>query len=581
MKTNLTKTDQKVNVNKILVVGHPLSGYESVATLLDSSGMKRAKPSKREGMLPEQISATLIKAHQNSSAEGIEQIEVSPVWNGLALDLMLGNIDQNSWCWGDSEAIALLDYWKSMDSQLAFALVYNNPAEAIVRAIKENKSLSPSEMEQMLREWSTYNKALLNFYYRNPKISTLVHAKEIEQSTKTYLEHLEKNIGIPLKTSEIHTELIKIDSNSHEEGNDLYRYFAHNIVQEYPEALEIYQELQSVANLYHDDQSEPVSSVKEALYGILEMENNYKEKLSSLETKQKAKQKELEEQKIQLENLLAQTIQTQKASEEQTQENELLLAQLHTVQEELESHYLNNKAKSETLTKELENLKKEKEILSTTTQIKEKEFEEQKTQLNNLKKEKEILNATAQAKQKELETQKSQATEHAAKLQKELETSNAQKSKEIEEENELLLTQLHMVQEELERYYLENQKLKEKKQPPRLYGASERVKQQLSYKLGAKMIENSRSLTGILSVPFSLLAVVSQYRKDLKALGDTKLPPIHTYADAYEADKIKNHLSYMLGESMIETLKKPLGTLRLPWALMKTAQAFKQQKGNR
>jgi len=532
MNKNVTQNNVGSIINKILVVGHPLSGYESVATLLDSSGMKRAKPSKREGMLPEQISATLIKAHQNSSAEGIEQIEVSPVWNGLALDLMLGNIDQDSWCWGDSEAIALLDYWKSMDSKLAFALVYNNPAEAIVRAIEENKSLSPSEMEQMLREWSTYNKALLNFYYRNPKISTLVHAKEIEQSTKTYLEHLEKNIGIPLKTSEIDTELIKIDSNSHEEGNDLYRYFAHNIVQEYPEALEIYQELQSVANLYYNDQASFASSVKEAFYSALEMENNYKEKLNSLETKQQAKQK---------------------ASEEQTQENELLLAQLHTVQEELESHCLNNKAKSETLTKELENLKKEKEI----------------------------LNAKAQAKQKELETQKSQATEHAAKLQNELETSNAQKSKEIEEENELLLTQLHMVQEELERYYLENQKLKEKKQPPRLYGAAERFKQQLSYRLGVKMIENSRSFGGILSMPFSLLAVVSQYRKDLKALGDKKLPPIYTYTDAYEADKIKNHLSYMLGESMIETLKKPLGTLRLPWALMKTAQAFKQQKGNR
>lgn len=466
MKTNLTKTDQKVNVNKILVVGHPLSGYESVATLLDSSGMKRAKPSKREGMLPEQISATLIKAHQNSSSEGIEQIEVSPVWNGLALDLMLGNIDQDSWCWGDSEAIALLDYWKSMDSKLAFALVYNNPAEAIVRAIEENKSLSPSEIEQMLREWSTYNKALLNFYYRNPKISTLVHAKEIEQSTKTYLEHLEKNIGIPLKTSEIYTELIKIDSNSHEEGNDLYRYFAHNIVQEYPEALEIYQELQSVANLYYNDQPKSASSIKEAFYCALEMENNYKKKLNSLETKQQAKQKELEEQKTQLQNLLTQTTQTQK-------------------------------------------------------------------------------------------------------------------TKEIEEENELLLTQLHMVQEELERYYLENQKLKEKKQPPRLYGAAERVKQQLSYKLGAKMIENSRSFSGILSMPFSLLAVASKYRKEVKARGNKKLAPIYTYADAYEADKIKNHLSYMLGESMIETLKKPLGTLRLPWALLKTAQAFKQQKSNR
>lgn len=38
-----------------------------------------------------------------------------------------------------------------------------------------------------------------------------------------------------------------------------------------------------------------------------------------------------------------------------------------------------------------------------------------------------------------------------------------------------MLTQLHLVQEELERYYVENKNLKQQ-QLPELYGAAERIK---------------------------------------------------------------------------------------------------------
>ena len=41
---------------------------------------------------------------------------------------------------------------------------------------------------------------------------------------------------------------------------------------------------------------------------------------------------------------------------------------------------------------------------------------------------------------------------------------------------------------------------------------------------------------------------------------------------------VKNHLSYMLGKTMIATFKKPFGTLRLPFALANTHKAYKQKK---
>lgn len=474
----------KQDIDKILVVGHPLSAYENVIALLESAGINAAKPSKNEKMLPSDISKALLKTHQShaNSNEEIHQLAVSPVWNGLALDLFLGNVDQKLWCWADSEAIALLDYWKSLDNKLAFMFVYDSPTEFLIRASKEKKNLSAKQFEEMLQEWKQYNKAILNFYYRNKEKSILVHAKQVEENKHHYLEHLNTAIGLPIDTTVNCTALSEQTdiSTPHKNAIDhkmLHYFFAQNIIQEFPEIVEVYEELQSVATLFFEDNLQPKVSMQEMFLNTLKVED----------------------------------------------------------------HYIKNQEELQEISKEQEALKQEKEKLK-------QELEEQKATLEQIKQHNETI-----AKEKD----------------------------EQEEENQLLLTQLHTVQEELERYYLENQKLKEKKQPPRLYGAAERIKQQLSYRLGAKMIENSRSLLGILSMPFSIASVVSEYHKDIKARGDKKLPPIHTYADAHEAQRVKQHLSYMLGECMLNTYKKPLGILRLPSAIFKTIKVFKQQKAKR
>ena len=556
---------QTSRINKLLVVGHADSGLENVSELLHHAGMAEAKASKKEQMLPSEITTTLLKTHK-ADAKNFKQVEVSPVWNGLALDLLLGNIDQEPWYWADSDALPLLDYWKSLDTQLSFALVYNSPADLIVRAASKKKSLSPSDIDEMFTKWNSYNRALLDFYYNNPQRATLVHAKQIEQNTGVYLQHLENALGLPLKTSEVAPELIKSQALTKigEQAKSMYGFFAQGMLEEYPEAKELYEELQSVANLHYDEVEAPKVSMKEAFYEALELENDYVVKLNSAQKEQEARTQELETKKAELTELLTKATQTEKAKQEQSEENELLLTQLHTVQEELEKLYLQNKTTTEKLSQELGKFKTEKET----------------------------LNQTAQKKQQELENEKKKANEQAQKLQKELETKKAelenqkvqvgqnQKAKELTEENELLLTQLHTVQEELERYYLENQKLKTSQKPTKqkMYGAAERIKAQLSYKLGAKMIENSRSFGGVIVMPFSLMNVAAEFRKEQKEKTGKKLPPVHTYADAHEAEKIKNHPSYMLGKTMIATFKKPFGTLRMPFALANIHKTYKQKK---
>jgi len=507
VKNQLIKTS---SINKIVIVGHPLSGFQDVETLLNISGMKSPVPSRREGFLPTEISATLSKAHRTPifnalhlNAE-IKQIDVGPVWNGMALDLLLGNIDQEFWGWADSQSVYLLDYWKSLDPQLAFVLVYDTPERLVAQAFDVQTPLTPEALQQATDNWSAYNAALLHFYHRNPERCLLVHAQQVRESSNTYLQQMRTRIGAPVltietaadetdavsDTSEPTIEVQRHAAAPHNPHNALKAYIAHALTQQ-PDTLQLYEELQSVANLPLAEQVTAPYTPLDAWASMTALQNQH--------TKQAAK--------------------AQQSAIERT-------SQLELAQRE----------KAET----------EKALANTKT---------------------ELSKAQAIAK-----AQATQIEEAAAKP--------AVDNSELTQENELILLQLHQVQEELERYYLENQRLKARPsapaKPPAPYGASDRVKQQLSYQLGSKMIERSRSLSGWLGMPFSLIGVASQYKRDLPKRKATKQVPIEKYRDAHEAERVKQHLSYRLGAVLIKHGKNPLRWPLLPFALLSARKAWKQ-----
>jgi uncharacterized protein (DUF3084 family) len=203
-----------------------------------------------------------------------------------------------------------------------------------------------------------------------------------------------------------------------------------------------------------------------------------------------AKTKQLESEKQKLEGKI----------KDLEEENELLLLQLHQVQEELETTFLKNQKLDDTSNRlEKEKAALEKRINELDAKTKQLESEKQKLAQDNdaLNKDKAALTQrTSQldARTKQLETEKQKLAQDNGALSKdkatltqritgleartkELETHNQQQKKEIEtggrhaqkieelenrlrdtsDENELLLLQLHQVQEELEKYFLGNQ----------------------------------------------------------------------------------------------------------------------------
>ncbi|WP_086304119.1 coiled-coil domain-containing protein [Campylobacter devanensis] len=162
------------------------------------------------------------------------------------------------------------------------------------------------------------------------------------------------------------------------------------------------------------------------------------------------------------------------------------------------------------------------------------------------------------------------------------------------QENKTLKAQLSKLSQELEtnnpKSKSENQKLQ--KINADLYfalnydTAKSRIKNQLTYKFGEAMIANSKSLWGYIKMPYILSYIKETHQKEqklyqekIKANPSLKLPPLESYPDYNEAIKIKEHLSYKLGEALInaDKSKLKLGYLTL-W--FKCKNITKEHKNN-
>jgi len=147
--------------------------------------------------------------------------------------------------------------------------------------------------------------------------------------------------------------------------------------------------------------------------------------------------------------------------QETIEENDLLLTQLHHVQETLEAHHLENQQQQQQLN-ELKNVNAEVAKLSKALS------EQKQATLNAQQAQSTVEQASVSDKQafktlnQQLETLKRDGDKKLASLQEQLTALRASlgaataESADTQEENDLLLTQLHHVQEELERYFLAN-----------------------------------------------------------------------------------------------------------------------------
>ena len=415
-------------MQKLLIVGYADSGSQQIEAILHTHGMSEALPSRNQSLSAQEIATHLLKSKNVifNETHDFYQMEPAKIWNELALDLLLGNIEQDFWGWNDPQSLFLLEYWQSIEPSLKYILVYSAPQTSIAANFKD-KSITKEILQQEATRWTNYHKAIAQFYIKNPESAILVHADQVASDYPQFIGSVSKLIDQPIA---------KREPADFQESN------------------------------------------------------------------------------------------------QQTNKTDLILAQ--------------------SLIKPLDHLQDSYEALQAIASL---PFKPQKKSLNLYL-----------------------AAWNDLHDPKKINVSD------IEEENELLLLQLHQVQEELQYYFLENQQIKAggaaiSTRGTPLYGAGERIKRQLCYRLGSIMIKNSRNLTGILTMPWALIKESQQFSRERAEQGDQKLPPPSQYQDYYEAESVKRHLSYRLGTALIENTKSPLGWFKLPFALTQAATSFNKERG--
>lgn len=556
-----TKTVKKAAANHILVVAHPSAQAQQVFDLLKAAGVQEALPSRREQLSAQALTETLLKAHGLQWSNGqvptsIESVEASPMWQSLVLDLVLGNMEQPLWAWLDPQAVHLLDFWQQQSEHTVFMLVYDDIHNIYQQCLQSGAEASPESINAKVQSWVAYNEALLQFHLRNPERSFLVHAKQVAQSAQSYVQQINQRVAAPLQLAAGHSTAAEQPTDAVEQPNSqlasmgepqnlpsattqpgtegLTNWLIEQLVNTQSDALQLYEALQAAANL---PLAQPVVSAPAASAAALQQawasfaaaQLQYRsncQQVQNLQHQLQAQAQTMAEAAQQKQGAL------QAQLKDAEEENALLLEQLHKVQEELEKLYLQGK--------------------------------EDKKNLENIQAEVKKLNVLITAEQ-----EKNKVIREKFVQDKEVQKTYAEIS-ELKEENILILNQLHKVQEQLEFYYAENERLKGlSKDFSEIDCQKLSIRYQLPYRLGATMIQNSKSICGWLKMPFALRGV---YKKSF----DFEIKPIN---DA-EEKSLKQHLSYKLGICMIENSKSKAGWFLMPWYLLKEVRRFKKSKNN-
>ncbi|API87375.1 hypothetical protein [Francisella uliginis] len=593
------------NVNRLLIVGHQLSGYERVERLLNSGGMVKAADLRKEQLRATEISK-VIKKSNNVSEQSYDQLEVAPVWNNLALDLMMSNMDNKLWGWSDSDAVSILNYWREVDPNLAFILVYNSPQSFIKRLLNGVADISNKLLQDKISDYIKYNEALLQFFYQNIEESILVSSEQVSCNAKEYIEQLESQLSLVniLSTDAV----VNVDdkekkSSGYDEVSD---YLIEQLIKKNTQLTDMFDELQSVAVLPQDYVGYDNNDNQECIVNALIKRNSDIKVVKNLEVKCQQSEKQLQVLNVENSSIKEQKNKIDMKLKQAGDENEILMESLFQGQEELEKLYKDkNVVKSQ-----LQNLEKqkndiEKRLNNVVDQTKllteqnkkidearknlEIEYKQKNSDLEQKNSDLEQKNSDLEQKNSDLEQKNSDLEQKNSDLEQknsDLEQKIKQQSdvldsrnkleenvRKLAEENDSLLCQILSMQEELEKAYLTGKLTKNKpvESTSMCYGAANRFKGYLSYRLGVVIMANYNSVSGCFKLPFKLLAEKRRWTREQK--GKPKLPPLYTYADYYEVEKLKKHLTYHLGNEIMHCFMTPLGLLTWPFAVRK---AFKK-----
>ena len=366
--------------------------------------------------------------------------------------LFLANMDVPNrfhWGWADQRNTQLLDFFLNFDDEICFLLFVESPQALLARLSLENPKYSAEAREQALRLWRESVEKLIAFNRAWPERTLLINSLAWKFDSQNAIAYVADWLAVNINE----TAIAPLEPSLTDGANVLLT----EVTKLSPEELYVYAPIWQEAlalspGLEVDQLADAVASFfAKFITSSIDLEKS-KEVLDS---KVLELTRELNQEKSQIRNdpkLEAELGDIKK-------ENDLIIAQLHQVQEELEHNFLLLKESEEKqkIAHADSSAARDAEAQAKTAAIAERDAEAnakaqalaQVDALNNekakLEKSKEVLDSKVLELTEELNQQKRQVR-NDPKLEAEL--------SEIKKENDLIIAQLHQVQEELEHNFL-------------------------------------------------------------------------------------------------------------------------------
>lgn len=435
----------------LCITGSDQETLNIIATPFREAGMLSAKPIQRETEIDFRV------WHNKVYSAFLSAKPIGKVWENLAIDLLLANIEGDCWGWVEERSVHALNFWADLEPEIHFLLVTNRPDQELVKRLQKGDSIEKGST--LIEEWFARHKAMLDFYLTHPDRCIIVDEQDASRHLSDQLLIANQHWQLPLQTDQLEDQNDQDTSSKQEHsGNNVVQLLAKEVLKQSNLDLEgLHQEIQAAKYTFESNQDvqEQVDQFMSWLKADLS-----KEELHEI----LVDYQNLAKQASQAQRLLS--LQDQQANEikliEQSQvtfkqEHELITLQLRQTQEELESSHL------EKCNLESSILEKNNEINALKQELQAAII--QSNEQDNLKQENELITLQLQQTQEELETI------HAEK--RNLESSASEKDNEIhvlkqelqglsfqlnekdnlKQEKELLTLQLQQTQEELEQVF--------------------------------------------------------------------------------------------------------------------------------
>ncbi len=316
------------------------------------AGMALPRPAQRDETL------TIGRWHEQIQSRvkevSIEQgpIELGRVWEQLASDLFVSNLDQPVWGWSNVHSLALLDFWEAFDPQLRFVLVACSAQRFIANALDSGEAMPATSI--LLEQWAAQHLQMLDFYHRFPQKAVLVDIDHCSDNPAGLLKVCQQSWHLGL--SKVH-----FPSQPAPTFSIMSRFLAESLSQLDQQWLPLQNELSSSATAIGTLWKKPSRiDIADAVRAYRDEKNRevelivLAETLAKHEADSEASNTQLPDAKEEPTQAIANfqelqeelersssTLQDTKTQLKDAQEEaELILLQLHQVQEELEHYFL-------------------------------------------------------------------------------------------------------------------------------------------------------------------------------------------------------------------------------------------------